>query len=87
MLFVVAVVGCFIVLELSLDGCGVSCDLFAQVYAFGSKGLVYGFHERGVYVFESFGAYAFVEPVPNSLIAWFPLEAQQLDGFLVELLP
>jgi hypothetical protein len=40
-----------------------------------------------VYGFETFGIDAFVEPVPNGLVAWFPFEAQQLDGFLVELPP
>jgi hypothetical protein len=33
---------------------------------------------------ESFGAYAFVEPVPKGLVAWLVTEAKQFDGSLIK---
>lgn len=40
-----------------------------------------------MYGFESFKAYAFVEPVPDGFVAWSVFEAQHSEVLLGELFP
>ena len=72
---VVATVGCLCVSVLSGYVGSVCTGYFAYLDSLFSEGLVDDFHDFCVYCFYSVWAYAFVEPVPECLVAWFILEA------------